>query len=275
MKRCTLAVAILALMVGAGRTEVIIDTDTVIDQTINDVVRIVDGATPPTTVEIVDPADVSAVEAHHTCVVNMTGGIIRGNLQAYDASVLNVSGGSFGLSVVARDSSTAYLTGGNSEVVSALDSSTMNISGGDFEFVWASGESMLTVSAGKFSSLNCEHTSTAIISGGTFDSVAARGPSILMISGGMIDEISAGIHPVPSTCVVTVRGDGFNYPSGEIPETSGTLTGMLASGEPINAGFEILDGASIVLVPEPSSLAMLSAAVVVLLTCAWRKRRFV
>ncbi len=78
--------------------------------------------------------------------------------------------------------------------------------------------------------------------------------SVFTVSGGAILSMSAGKESGTHDCVITVDGSGFNYPYGPIPDASGTLTGTLASGDPISAAFEIYSDASIVLVPEPSSL---------------------
>jgi hypothetical protein len=62
---------------------------------------------------------------------------------------------------------------------------------------------------------------------------------------------------------MTIYGTGFNYPYGPIPDDAGVLTGVLASGQPINAEFNIdktySEDVSIVLaVQEPSTLVLLT-----------------
>ena len=104
----------------------------------------------------------------------------------------------------------------------------MNIFGGHADFVHANNFSTLNVSGGTFGSFWAHDSSTVTVCGGSHHSV------------------------------VTISGTGFNYPYGEIPDTSGTLTGVLANGDPINASFEIYDNASIVLVPEQAALVLLS-----------------
>ena len=58
--------------------------------------------------------------------------------------------------------------------------------------------------------------------------------------------------------------DGIPADYGQITAPSGTLTGMLSSGEPISTDFCIYDDASIVLVPEPATVLLLTFGVLLL-----------
>src|SRR5262249_8195405 len=70
--------------------------------------------------------------------VNIYGGNVGGNLNAYGGSTINISGGSFGLLFQAHAGSTVNISGGSvGNVFLAESGSTVNISGGsvgtDFE----------------------------------------------------------------------------------------------------------------------------------------------
>ncbi len=103
--------------------------------------------------------------------------------------------------------------------------------------------------------------SYASISGGQILKVRAYDDSQVVIEGGVFtdswDEIIATHNGV-----ITISGTGFNYDYGEIPVSSGTLTGTLDSGEQINNNFKIVhygegyDGAAIVLVPTKGTLSI-------------------
>ena len=111
---------------------------------------------------------------------------------------------------------------------------------------------------------NCVMT----ISGGEmlFGGVDANDNSRVSISGGLFESLRAGRSSGDHTSLITIAGSGFNYPFGEIPDSAGTLTGMLANGDPIDAPFSIYDNASIVLVPEPATLSLLALGGLALLS---------
>lgn len=72
---------------------------------------------------------------------------------------------------------------------------------------------------------------------------------VLAAAGHLQGQIVISLDTVIDYSVITVAGSGFNYPYGPISDASGTLTGTLASGDAINAGFQTYSSASIVLIP--------------------------
>jgi hypothetical protein len=68
-----------------------------------------------------------------------------------------------------------------------------------------------------------------------------------------------------------IRGSDFNYPIGELFETSGTLTGTLLDGTPINNPFG-RDPLAQIFLPEPSALTALGSGVA-MLALLYRRRR--
>jgi len=252
MQRFTAGLLVALVLVGASRAEVIIDADTTVDYDINDDLRVIAGANPPTSVQFVEPASVNNMTVYDDSIVNMTGGGVGGYLQGYDSATLNVSGGSFGLGLDVHGQCTLNASGGNSELLFAYDDSVVDFSGGFYEIVQA-----------------CDSSSLDIRDDAHVNMLIAVGASTVSLSGdGHLSDLSAS-----HTSVITVYGTGFNYPYGEIPDASGRLIGTLANGDPIDTAFNIHDDASIVLAPEPSTLVVLSLAVVALPADRRRKRK--
>jgi len=69
---------------------------------------------------------------------------------------------------------------------------------------------------------------------------------------------------------VNIRGTGFNFPYGPISAGSGTLTGTLSDGTPLNLSFYQVRPGEIALVPEPGVAAL---ATLTLVTAAGGIRR--
>jgi hypothetical protein len=127
----------------------------------------------------------------------------------------------------------------------------------------------VNVSGGWVKDLMAYTQSTVDISGGTIQDLEAYAQSTVNISGGRIQHLGAGDDSGSRDCIITVRGMEFNYPYGSIPDSSGTLTGTLLSGDPIDASFRIRGDASIMLVPEPSSFGLFSAVIAILFARRW------
>ena len=258
--------AALALIVGLGQAsaEVVIDYDTTIDYTISDDVRVIEGGnpSPPTVVDIVEPAEVSrSVRVFDSSIVNFRGGTIHG----YDDQGLT-----------ARDTSTVNMYGGTiSDELSAVDFSTVNVHGGYVSDADTGGSGTLNIYGGEVGGPNATDTCVVNIFGGDIDGVRATQSGTVNIHGGnIVSEVRAGSGFGDHDGVITVFGAGFNYPYGPIPDSSGTLTGNLADGSPIDVSFEIYDDASIVLaVPEPASVVLLTAGAGGLLAFARRRKR--
>jgi hypothetical protein len=106
--------------------------------------------------------------------------------------------------------------------------------------------------------------SQIVMSGGEIAvSIAAVGDSRVWVSGGLIHSgnsqvsVSGGaISDLQATGngQITFTGGAFNYPYGTFagPDLlTGTLTGVLSSGDPLNINFTVYPNAKIVLVPDP------------------------
>ena len=222
----------------------VIDHNTTIDYRIDGIdVEVVDGASPPTTVQIVEGGYIEEnVLAYGSSIVQMYGGEIHDGLDVFDAGTIDITGGSVGDILRAHDSGIVSFTDGRfHDYVIADDFSTVSLAGGE---LWG---------------------------------VKAFGHSHVLVSGGTgwaeLEQVESGLL-ANETGTIYIRGTGFNYPYGAIPVSSGTLTGVLANGDPFQTRFDISGGGTIKLVPEPSTLALLGAAATGLLALAWRRRRF-
>ena len=150
----------------------------------------------------------------------LLGGSIR-DLNSYGHSQVNIAGGTVERYGYANEFSHWNITEGfvNNDLQARQDS-TIDISGG------VMGVDVRSYIRGEIT-----------ISGGTFGSeLIAYGESLIEIKGNNFD----------------------SYSFGPIPVSYGIINGTLMSGELINNHFQILENANIVLIPEPTSIFLLS-----------------
>jgi hypothetical protein len=229
-----------------------------------------------TTVNLVSGGSIKGdgLYAHDHSQINVSGGFIDGgsikyNLKAYDNSQIDISGGSIGNYLYATDNSEVTLSGGFIAAnLEAHFSSNVIITGGSIGFFYGGGHgwdlmaynnSEVTISGGMIAyDLHAFDNTQVTISGGSIGhDLYAKNSSQVSISGGVLGRLIVAGEPPESHSVITIDGSGFNYPFGVIADSSGTLTGTLINGKPINNDFMIYDGASIVLVPEPATVLLL------------------
>jgi len=141
--------------------------------------------------------------------------------------------------------------------LNVFDYSRFNMSGGSIGFeLFTYDYSLSTISGGSIAyDINAFHESNIFVSGGLIgDSLNIQNNGQITFSGGDFE-----IDGVPVDYGIYTALD----------YTSGTLTGILYSGELINSDFEIYDEASLKLVPEPSMLLLIGIGSLYLI----RKRR--
>lgn len=193
------------------------------------------GSGAPTTVELVDGGQVGdegaeRFEVFDSSSIRMSGGLVFDDILAFDTASVTVSGGVIGSGILLDDFS------------------SIEIAAGDIGLLELLGYSSATVSGGMFDNCIIAHGSSAVVvTGGS-------------ISGCLVDDSNVGL-PRAS---ITVVGSGFAVngtpvPFGVIPASFGTLgglTGILASGEALDAEFRrtSADGQIILApIPEPST----------------------
>jgi hypothetical protein len=152
-----------------------------------------------------------------------------------DATTVNVvSGGEIGVRLTAVGNSKVNVLGGLVEHLQAFTNSEITVSGGTIFRLHTFTDSQVSISGGSIEDTIYTYTNSQLaISGGSMHGLLTYTNSEVAISGGLIDgDISVFDHGL-----ITIYGREFNLPAGLIDATSGTLTGILASGELIDVGF--------------------------------------
>ncbi len=205
----------------------------------------VDWETPQagTQVDIISGGRIEFLKAYNDSMINISGGEIGARLETWDNSHATISGGLVSGVVTARSSLLTMSSGVVQRSMSCNENSLVNISGG---------------SIGTFSGawLSVHRNSQLLITGGTIDA------SLSVYDDGQIT-ISGSNFAIDGITVDYGQYYASNYPYGK-----GTLTGTLANGDILDGSFNIYDDASIVLVPEPATILLLSLGGLVL-----RKRK--
>ena len=176
--------------------------------------------------------------------VNLLTGSEVSDVIVYGQGPVTLDGGQVANWLVGYGQSALTALSGSAELIGAVEDGSLDVLGGDFNTVVVDDNGEVTITGGVMFDL--------MASGGTIDVFGGQIISDVENYGG----------------VVTFYGSGFNYPYGPISDLSGTLTGTLASGDPLNIGFSRTVG-TIILVPEPLTMGLMAAGGVALL----RRRR--
>ena len=192
------------------------------------------------------------------------------DLFALDAARIEITGGEIqsgvgnGTNCVGICSPAMEISGGVLHgTLSSSRNGSLTISGGEMlRSVRVEGFSVLTLSGGaifgsaSLPALQVSGNGVATVAGGAFHGdIRGDSGARLRISGGELDGdlFAQGISSM------TIAGSSFNRPLGELSETEGSLSGILADGTPFSVDFARGATATITLVPEPSSALLLVA----------------
>jgi hypothetical protein len=157
----------------------------------------------------------------------------------YDSSIITINGGTT-VYVGARESSTVTMTGGSAEwAMGAGDSATLTMSGGSVGYLTAGGASTVTLSGGTVKDdLKASGNSVLTMTGGTvWGGLSADQSATVTMSGGTV-----GLDLEAWSGSITILGRDFEVDGVParylvLPAQTGTLSGTLASGDPINNVF--------------------------------------
>jgi cysteine-rich repeat protein len=210
-----------------------------------------------TAIELVAGGTATYLLALDSSSITVSGGTTSSVLFAYDSASVTVNSGTVADGIETHDSATLMITEGSTNGVDAWDSSGITITGGSANGVHARGSSSITVMGGSAVGVVASDSATLTMTGGSTDTVqtvgaasftisggtvsgafGTTGSSVVTISGGQVAGPLLAIEP-PST--ITIIGTGFEVnglpvPYGDLAPT-GTLTGTLLSGDPIDTLF--------------------------------------
>lgn len=197
------------------------------------------------------------------------------NLSAHNDSTINISDGNVGLSgsgggMSANDNSTINITGGKVRGLNSFDTSTLNLyDGADIEYLYPSGYSTLNMSGGSVrTNFRADENSILNINGGAFYSGLNAYDFSKVIISGQFYSIHLDAHNAAQLIFegTDFEIDGVPVPYGQYYASdyaNGQITGTLMDGSGLSKQFSIYDDASIVLIPEPTTLLLLGFGVMI------------
>jgi hypothetical protein len=211
----------------------------------------------PTTVGVVDFGYVPHLHVLDSSATIMTGGNVTTMIAWNNSSVMVDGASCFLLALIAHDSSTVTINDAQEieDFLEVFDSATLTMNGGVvFTQLIAHDSSTVTVNDGGIIALWSGDFSTVSLSGGLiFYDAYAYGLSMMVLNGGTVQ----GKVRVEGSGIVTMNGGtvegelwalesgvieivGLNFevdavpvPYGDLTATTGTLTGVLALGDPL------------------------------------------
>ncbi|KKM02169.1 hypothetical protein LCGC14_1785700 [marine sediment metagenome] len=191
----------------------------------------------------------------------------------YDSSTANVVAGGRIASVYVNDAGGLINSGGAIAWLRAYDTGSVEFSAGTFNKLDAYETSNVVISGGElYGSLSAYDGSSVIISGGELGSLSVEDNSTAEVSGGVVS-ILAGLE----TSIVTFRGYDFRATAGLRLENDTVLGTGILTGKWFDKTPWIVDirqnRATIRVVPEPSTLALLAMGAIGLLSYVWRQQK--
>ncbi len=191
-------------------------------------------------------------------IVMSDGDVELGTLLTADASSLTMSGGEVAYLLEARGSSTVDIVDGYVRAVVTFGSPTLTMRGGTVEeYLDVTMSSSLTMSGGTVGELVVSGFSTVTTSGGELGTLLATESSTVTMRGGRVEwsvtafdsssitmsggTVGSGLWAYDASLIEIVGGgfavDGTSVPYGDLSTMAGTLTGTLASGDPVDNDF--------------------------------------
>jgi len=184
--------------------------------------------------------------------IGVSGGTVQGVLYAYDSSRINMSAGKAAY-LSPHNTSSVTVTGGTADYLWAYDNSEVDLSGGTIGgYLYAQNNTRLNISDGSIGTdLWLWNSNRSEMYGGTIGYNILLGNSAILTLHG--SDFSVDGQPVSSGDLTSILGGSYNG------EPYRQITGVLANGDVLNNRFKIGETASIHLVPEPSTMTMITA----------------
>ena len=215
---------------------------------------------------------------HDSTAVLMPDGEVQG-LNVQHCAKLQVLPGSKGDDFNVSDFGNVVILGGNIRTLSAAGYSTVDIFGGELWRLSTRHDSVVSISGGITTLLHLYADSVVSISGGTFGRIATHARSVVDISGGSFPDDVALYYHEDISCEggeITFHGYDFRMSHCLVEDERifgvGNLTGRWPDGTSCDVWITRNDG-TIRVIPEPSTLILLTAAAVGLLAYVRRRRR--
>jgi len=229
--------------------------------------------------DVISPHDVGHLNHRSTATI-MVGGELRQLYVRDGAEVRVLSGGKVGPGVYAglyvddigSATGSATILGGEVWTLYANDYSTVNVTGGEVWRLGAKAVSVISVSGGEVTNLHTHGSSNTDISGGIIGRLASDDRSVVDISGGSLNTLDC-----QEFSRVTFHGyDFFTTSPARLEDDQvvgyGRLSGKWFDGSSWTVNINRNDG-RIRVIPEPSTLALLTFGALGLLAYGWRRRR--
>ncbi|MCE5184925.1 MAG: hypothetical protein LLF76_02225 [Planctomycetaceae bacterium] len=163
-----------------------------------------------------------------------------GNSQVYvhDGSINTLSASGTSRFVMNGGTIREFEGGGGSGYIQAYGQSRIEINDGSVDgSIEAGGQSRVEISGGSVGHLSCVDDAQVQICGGSVRALGAYSTGTVTIKGGNVQNLTVGSEFDSAAATVEIYGSAFNLPFGEVTALSGTITGTLENGDPLDVAF--------------------------------------
>jgi len=183
-----------------------------------------------------------------------SGGWIKENIEAYGTSRIAINGGNAD-GIITFDDSRLVMNSGSIVSITAVFNNEIEIHGGQITEVLTLGyNSSAIITSGTIRSIGTESSNNCVISGGiVLESIGASGNGLVTLIGSdfQVNGHNVGYGDRASTWA-TPGIDPWGH-----PWLTGTVMGILDSGDVINNSFMFYQNGDITFVPEPATFLII------------------
>ena len=185
----------------------------------------------------------------------ISGGWLKSGLEAYGTSRVTVNGGRIDSVLGVSVNSRLVMYSGFAETINAIANSETEIHGGEItEILTLGSQSSAIITDGTIGSIGTHVNRHLIMSGGTIlEDIVASGNGLINLIGTdfQVNGHTVGYGDRASTWA-TAGIDPWGH-----PWLTGTVVGILESGDVINNGFTFYQNGDITFIPEPTTILLL------------------